>query len=43
MAGMPHGKPDWKNSRFGLFIGTSPAQSGNPFQRGPRAGRSPFA
>ncbi len=33
MAGMPHGKPDWKNSRFGLFIGTSPAQSGNPFQR----------
>ncbi|WP_237173598.1 tetrathionate reductase subunit A [Paracandidimonas lactea] len=33
LAGMPHGKPDWKNSRFGLFIGTSPAQSGNPFQR----------
>ncbi|WP_427773721.1 tetrathionate reductase subunit A [Comamonas thiooxydans] len=33
MAGMPHGKPDWKSSRFGLFIGTSPAQSGNPFQR----------
>ncbi|THJ35214.1 tetrathionate reductase subunit TtrA [Lampropedia aestuarii] len=33
LVGMPHGKPDWKNSRFGLFIGTSPAQSGNPFQR----------
>ncbi|NLC61680.1 MAG: tetrathionate reductase subunit TtrA [Gammaproteobacteria bacterium] len=33
LAGMPHGKPDWENSRFGLFIGTSPAQSGNPFQR----------
>lgn len=30
---MPHGKPDWQNSRFGLFIGTAPAQSGNPFQR----------
>lgn len=30
---MPHGKPDWRNSRFGLFIGTAPAQSGNPFQR----------
>ncbi|WP_027016452.1 tetrathionate reductase subunit A [Comamonas composti] len=33
LAGMPHGKPDWQNSRFGLFIGTAPAQSGNPFQR----------
>ena len=33
IAGMPHGKPDWKNSRFGLFIGTAPAQAGNPFQR----------
>lgn len=33
LAGLPHGKPDWQNSRFGLFIGTSPAQSGNPFQR----------
>jgi len=31
--GMPHGKPDWKNSRFGLFLGTAPAQAGNPFQR----------
>lgn len=33
IAGMPHGKPDWKNSRFGLFLGTAPAQAGNPFQR----------
>jgi len=33
LVAMPHGKPDWKNSRFGLFIGTAPAQSGNPFQR----------
>ena len=33
LAGQPHGKPDWTNSRFGLFIGTAPAQSGNPFQR----------
>lgn len=33
LATMPHGKPDWANSRFGLFIGTAPAQSGNPFQR----------
>lgn len=31
--GMPHGKPDWSNAQFGLFIGTAPAQSGNPFQR----------
>lgn len=30
---MLHGKPDWKNTRFGLFIGTAPAQAGNPFQR----------
>ena len=30
---MPHGKPDWKNASFGLFIGAAPAQSGNPFQR----------
>lgn len=30
---MPHGKPDWREARFGLFIGTAPAQSGNPFQR----------
>jgi len=33
LKGMPHGKPDWDNARFGLFIGASPAQSGNPFQR----------
>lgn len=31
--GMPHGKPDWSNALFGLFIGAAPAQSGNPFQR----------
>lgn len=30
---MPHGKPDWSNARFGLFIGAAPAQAGNPFQR----------
>ncbi len=30
---MPHGKPDWSNASFGLFIGAAPAQSGNPFQR----------
>ena len=30
---MPHGKPDWDNARFGLFIGAAPAQAGNPFQR----------
>ena len=29
--GMPHGKPDWDNARFGLFIGAAPAQAGNPF------------
>ncbi len=33
IADMPHGKPDWKNASFGLFIGAAPAQSGNPFQR----------
>ena len=33
LAEMPHGKPDWKNCSFGLFIGAAPAQSGNPFQR----------
>ena len=33
VADMPHGKPDWKNASFGLFIGAAPAQSGNPFQR----------
>lgn len=31
--GMVHGKPDWKDCRFGLFIGTAPSQAGNPFQR----------
>lgn len=33
LPGMPHGKPDWKHASFGLFIGSAPAQSGNPFQR----------
>ena len=33
LRGMPHGKPDWPSAEFGLFIGTAPAQSGNPFQR----------
>ncbi|GIU09599.1 tetrathionate reductase subunit A [Shewanella glacialipiscicola] len=28
-----HLKPDWDNSEFLLFIGTSPQQSGNPFKR----------
>ncbi len=26
-------KPDWDHLRFALFLGTSPAQSGNPFKR----------
>ncbi|EBD7179471.1 molybdopterin dinucleotide binding domain-containing protein [Salmonella enterica] len=29
----PHVKPDWENVEFALFMGTSPAQSGNPFKR----------
>lgn len=29
----PHVKPDWDNVKFALFMGTSPAQSGNPFKR----------
>ncbi len=33
LRGMPHGKPDWTSAEFGLFIGTAPAQAGNPFQR----------
>ncbi|TDQ57961.1 tetrathionate reductase alpha subunit precursor [Mesocricetibacter intestinalis] len=28
-----HAKPDWDNCEFILFIGTSPAQAGNPFKR----------
>lgn len=28
-----HVKPDWDNVHFALFMGTSPAQSGNPFKR----------
>lgn len=33
LVGQPHGKPDWTKAKFGLFLGTAPAQSGNPFQR----------
>lgn len=29
----PHVKPDWDQVEFALFMGTSPAQSGNPFKR----------
>ncbi|MBE2894350.1 tetrathionate reductase subunit A [Spirabiliibacterium falconis] len=28
-----HAKPDWDNCEFILFMGTSPAQAGNPFKR----------
>lgn len=28
-----HSKPDYKNTRFALFIGTAPSQAGNPFKR----------
>ncbi|WP_439236555.1 tetrathionate reductase subunit A [Lonepinella koalarum] len=28
-----HAKPDWDYAEFILFMGTSPAQSGNPFKR----------
>ncbi|MFN6887581.1 hypothetical protein ACK4SH_38635, partial [Proteus mirabilis] len=28
-----HVKPDWDHVEFALFLGTSPAQSGNPFKR----------
>ncbi|ACA31113.1 tetrathionate reductase subunit A [Histophilus somni] len=28
-----HAKPDWDHVEFILFMGTSPAQSGNPFKR----------
>jgi tetrathionate reductase subunit A len=30
---MPHGKPDFGNAEFCLFIGTAPSQAGNPFKR----------
>lgn len=32
-AGNAHAKPDWDNAEFILFMGTSPAQAGNPFKR----------
>ncbi len=30
---MPHAKPDLRNAEYVIFIGTQPAQSGNPFKR----------
>ncbi|MHB1245532.1 MAG: molybdopterin dinucleotide binding domain-containing protein [Sulfuriferula sp.] len=33
MKKMPHGKPDFAQTEFALFIGTSPGQAGNPFKR----------
>lgn len=33
MKKMPHGKPDFENAEFILFIGTAPGQAGNPFKR----------
>ena len=30
---MPHGKPDFANAEFVLFVGTAPGQAGNPFKR----------
>jgi len=29
---MPHGKPDFDNAEFILFVGTAPGQAGNPFK-----------
>lgn len=33
LANNAHAKPDWQHAEFILFIGTSPAQAGNPFKR----------
>ncbi len=33
LKGMPHGKPDFANAEFVLFVGTAPGQAGNPFKR----------
>jgi tetrathionate reductase subunit A len=30
---MPHAKPDLQNAEFVIFMGTAPAQAGNPFKR----------
>lgn len=30
---LPHGKPDFANAEFVLFVGTAPGQAGNPFKR----------
>lgn len=32
LKGQAHSKPDWAHVRFALFLGTSPAQAGNPFK-----------
>ncbi|UAX42927.1 tetrathionate reductase subunit TtrA [Pasteurella canis] len=33
LANNSHAKPDWDHAEFILFMGTSPAQAGNPFKR----------
>ncbi|NNI41595.1 tetrathionate reductase subunit A [Pasteurella multocida] len=33
LANNAHAKPDWDHAEFILFMGTSPAQAGNPFKR----------
>ena len=33
LKGFAHAKPDWDHARFAIFMGTSPAQSGNPFKQ----------
>ncbi len=30
---MPHAKPDWHDAEFVMFMGTAPANAGNPFKR----------
>ena len=33
MKSMPHGKPDFENAEFILFVGTAPGNAGNPYKR----------
>ena len=33
MKAMPHGKVDFANAEFAMFVGTAPANAGNPFKR----------
>lgn len=33
MKALPHGKPDFDNAEFILFVGTAPGNAGNPFKR----------